>query len=468
MRGLRMTAPKAAAAAGRRRKAGRGCAAALAAVLLLAGPAAGGSAAVAAPGAGLSAEDLLARARALTAAGDYAGARAALEVAAGRGLSGHVSRRHPNERAALTAAYELALLDLDGRPGADAARGYRRLEQAAAAGYGPALRRLATDQVAGLVQPAGAAAIASGYRDLSDGGSVVASIALGDLWARGALGAPDLPAAQQYYLRAANAGSGTARRRLALVLAARGEQAQAEAVLATVETGSVFALYRNLATDLGEGRGVPADAALGERWMALAHALLPPRPPKVRAAKPVALMSARALAALSPADLEALREKAVTGDPVAAANYANAISSGLAAGTPADMVRLRSLAVAAGRDDVSRALVTAIGLASWPAPETIAAVRTLESAAEAASPPAMTALGMLYSTGGAVPPDLPQAVVWFGRAASAGDAEGAFRLGLALASGLGTGRDIESARLWLKKAAEGGQPLAAAVAAGLP
>jgi len=399
---------------------------------------------------GLSAADYIARADVLQKRGDTAGAIASLERAAQVGGSTPIGGR---------ALYLLGVADIEGRaPGANAARGYQRLEQAAARGSSAAARRLFEAQSTRRYAPSDPAGAARTYERLAKSGSTSAALALGDLHASGALGTADLAAAEQWYGRAA-ALTNNGKRRLALVRAAQGDEAGAIAALEGLTTRSLSSVYRDIANDLSRGTGVPRNAAMAARFAARADALEPPKH-KTPGPKKIPGPADIPLAALTATQVEALRAAARNGDAAAAARLADAIEAGIATGAPIEIVSLRATALAKGRTDVSDGLVRALGTAPFEAREASLAVETLLRAANGGSADAMAALGRLYAAGGPVAADLANSTRWYERAAEKGNTEAQFRTGLAYVGGLGVVADDAEARRWLGQAAGGGHPLA--------
>lgn len=403
--------------------------------------------------AGLSPDDYIIRAYALEKRGDMAGAIASLEHAAA--IAGPTSARGK-------ALYQLALYDLERRaPGANPARGWQRLEEAAYSGNKLAAQRLLAEHVAGRRKPTNVAAAAKLYQQQAAAGSNNAALLLGDLYASGALGAPNLTSAETWYARAATQ-SNNGKRRLALLRAAQNDDQGALAVLQGVQTRSVPELYRDIAQALATGAGVPRNRAAAARWAARADQLDPPKPKSAKGPGTKKPKSATgiALAALTPANIEELRRGAAAGDAASAARLADAIEAGVAPGAPQDIVKLRTTAVEKGRADVSDGLVRALGTVPPTAPAAPPAVNVLTRAAEAGSADSMAALGRLYSAGGAVKADMATSTQWYEKAAQKGNTDAQFRTGMAYAGGVGVKSDEATAKRWLGEAASGGHALA--------
>ncbi len=416
---------------------------------------------------GLSARDYIVRAYVLQQRGDTAGAYAALQAAA---------RNAGDRRDKGEALYALAVGELSGRFPGGTAEGWGNLEQAAYAGWRPAIRDLAAAQQDGRYRPRDLPRLVKAYEIAANGGSSSIAVLLGDLQRSGALGRPDPVAAERWYARAAAGDSITGTKRLAVMQAARGDEAAALATVAGLPAADRPAAYREIATALSTGVGVPRNARAAAQWAARGGVVRTARADG-RAASGTARSTGTAKAkrsqtatrgtlpglddlARSPAELARLQKAAAGGDAAASARLADAIEAGLAPGSPAEVVTLRVTAVGGGRPEVSDGLVRAVGTVAPTDPAAAAAVTTLKTAADKGSPDAMAALGRLYSSGGPVDADLATSTDWYRRAAEAGNADAQFRTGMAYSGGVGVAPDPAAARAWLQKAAAAGHPVA--------
>jgi len=82
--------------------------------------------------------------------------------------------------------------------------------------------------------------------------------------------------------------------------------------------------------------------------------------------------------------------------------------------------------------------------------------QALRSAAANGDPKAQFEVGMRFSEGRGLAPDMQQAAIWFERAASKGFQPAAYRLGSAYEKGLGVDRNPIEAKRWYRQAAEAG------------
>lgn len=419
-------------------------------------------AALAAEPQGLSARDYIVRAYVLQQRGDAAGAYAALQAA----VRNAGDRRDKGE-----ALYTLATGELSGRYPGGAARGWANLEQAAYAGWRPAIRDLAAAQQAGRYRPSDPQRLVAAYEIAANSGSSSIAVLLGDMERSGALGRPDPVAAERWYAKAAAGDSITGTKRLAVMQAARGDEAGALATVARLPPADRPSAYREIATALSTGAGVPRNARVAAQWAARGGQVRTARTEargtgkKTKRGTGPTKTASRGLPGLddlakSPAELARLQQAAAAGDAGAAARLAEAIEAGLAPGTPAEIVTLRITAVGGGRADVSDGLVRAVGTVAPTDPEAAAAVTTLKAAADKGSADAMAALGRLYSSGGPVDTDLATSTDWYRRAAEAGNADAQFRTGMAYSGGVGVPPDPAAAREWLRRAADAGHPMA--------
>ncbi len=422
-------------------------------------------AALAAEPQGLSARDYIVRAYVLQQRGDTAGAYAALQAAA---------RNAGDRRDKGEALYALAVGELSGRFPGGAAEGWANLEQAAYAGWRPAIRDLAAAQQDGRYRPRDLPRLIKAYEIAANGGSSSIAVLLGDLQRSGALGRPDPAAAERWYAKAAAGDSITGTKRLAVMQAARGDEAAALATVASLPAGDRAAAYREIATALSTGAGVPRNARAAAQWAARGGVVRTARTERGGASSKArgtgtgkrSQTAARGGLpglddlARSPAELARLQKAAAGGDAAASARLADAIEAGLAPGSPAEVVTLRVTAVGGGRPEVSDGLVRAVGTVAPTDPAAAAAVTTLKTAADKGSPDAMAALGRLYSSGGPVDADLATSTDWYRRAAEAGNADAQFRTGMAYSGGVGVAPDPAAARAWLQKAAASGHPVA--------
>jgi TPR repeat protein len=414
---------------------------------------------------GLSARDYIVRAYVLQKRGDLAGAYEALEAA----VRNAGDRRDKGE-----ALYALAQGELSGRYPGGAAKGWADLEEAAYTGWRPAIRDLATAQQDGRYRPRDPQRLVRAYEAAANGGSLSIAVLLGDMERTGALGPPDLGAAERWYAKAAAGGSVTGTKRLALVQAARGQEQAALATIATLPPADRPSAYREIATALSTGAGVPRNQRAAAAWAARGGVTRVARAEgggagkkrvQQAAGKRTQTASKRSPPGLadiakSPAELARLQRAAAGGDAAAAAVLADAIEAGLAPGSPAEIVVLRIKAVGGGRTDASDGLVRAVGTVTPDDPTAAQAVTTLKTAADKGSPDAMAALGRLYASGGPVDPDLAASTDWYRRAAEAGNADAQFRTGMAYSGGVGVPADPQAAREWLRKAASAGHPMA--------
>ena len=410
---------------------------------------------------GLSARDYIVRAYVLQQRGDAAGAYSALQAAA---------RNAGDRRDKGEALYTLATGQLAGRFPGGAAQGWANLEQAAYAGWRPAIRDLAAAQQAGRYRPSDPERLVAAYAIAANSGSSSIAVLLGDMERSGALGRPDPAAAERWYAKAAAGDSVTGTKRLALMQAARGDEPAALATVARLPPADRPSAYREIATALSTGTGVPRNARVAAEWAARGGQVRTARADargggKTKRGTGSTKTASRGVPGLddiakSPAELARLRQAAAGGDAAAAARLAEAIEAGLAPGTPAEIVGLRITAVGGGRADVSDGLVRAVGTVAPTDPEAAAAVTTLKAAADKGSADAMAALGRLYSSGGPVDADLATSTDWYRRAAEAGNADAQFRTGMAYSGGVGVAPDPAAARAWLRRAAEAGHPMA--------
>lgn len=416
------------------------------------------AAAVAEPS-GLSARDYIVRAYVLQQRGDAAGAYEALRAA----VRNAGDRRDKGE-----ALYALATGTLAGRFPGGAAEAWADLEEAAYAGWRPAIRDLAAAQQAGRYRPRDPARLAKAYEIAANSGSSSIAVLLGDMARTGALGPADPAAAERWYAKAAAGNSVTGTKRLAVMQAARGDEAAALATVARLPPADRPSAYREIATALSTGDGVPRNTRAAAAWAArggiVKTARSEARGGTSRSTRG-ATASGRSLPGLDdiaarPAELARLQRAAAAGDAAAAARLAEAIEAGLAPGTPAEIVKLRITAVAGGRNDVSDGLVRAVGTVAPTEAAAAEAVTTLKTAADKGSADAMAALGRLYTSGGPVDPDLATSTDWYRRAAEAGNADAQFRTGMAYVGGVGVEADPEAARDWLRRAAAAGHPVA--------
>lgn len=422
-------------------------------------------AALAAEPQGLSARDYIVRAYVLQQRGDAAGAYAALQAAA---------RNAGDRRDKGEALYTLAVGELSGRFPGGAAQGWANLEQAAYAGWRPAIRDIAAAQQAGRYRPRDLPRLAKAYEIAANTGSSSIAVLLGDMARSGALGRPDPVAAERWYAKAAAGDSVTGTKRLAVMQAARGDEAAALATVAGLPPADRPSAYREIATALSTGAGVPRNARAATQWAARGGVVRTART-EARGASDKARGTGTGKRsqtatrgtlpglddlARSPAELARLQKAAAGGDAAAAARLADAIEAGLAPGSPAEVVTLRVTAVGGGRADVSDGLVRAVGTVAPTDPAAATAVTTLKAAADKGSPDAMAALGRLYSSGGPVDADLATSTDWYRRAAEAGNADAQFRTGMAYSGGIGVAPDPAAARTWLQKAAAAGHPMA--------
>jgi TPR repeat protein len=435
-------------------------AATLVVAALLAAPLPAATAA-AEPG-GLSARDYIVRAYVLQKRGDAAGAYEALRAA----VRNAGDRRDKGE-----ALYALATGEIAGRFPGGAAQGWADLEEAAYAGWRPAIRDLAAAQLAGRYRPSDPARLAKAYAVAANSGSISVAVLLGDMERSGALGRADPAAAERWYARAAAGDSVTGAKRLAVMQAARGDEAAALATVARLPAADRPAAYREIAAALQNGTGVPRNARAAAAWAARGGQVRTTRTARAepRASAPgkrtAATSSRRSLPGLDdlaarPEEQARLRQAAAAGDAAAAARLADAIEAGLVAGSPAEIVTLRVKAVSAGRADVSDGLVRAVGTVPPADPAAAEAVTALKTAADKGSADAMAALGRLYTSGGPVEADVATSTDWYRRAAEAGNADAQFRTGMAYAGGVGVPADPATAKTWLRKAAEAGHPVA--------
>lgn len=415
-------------------------------------------AALAAEPQGLSARNYIVRAYVLQQRGDAAGAYAALQAAA---------RNAGDRRDKGEALYTLAVGELSGRFPGGAAQGWANLEQAAYAGWRPAIRDLAAAQQDGRYRPRDLPRLVKAYEIAANSGSSSIAVLLGDMQRSGALGRPDPAAAERWYAKAAAGNSITGTKRLAVMQAARGDEAAALATVAGLPAADRPSAYREIATALSTGAGVPRNTRAAAQWAARggvvrtarAEQRATTRTKRSETASRTSLPGLDDLAR-SPAELARLQKAAAGGDAAAAARLADAIEAGLAPGSPAEVVTLRVTAVGGGRADVSDGLVRAVGTVAPTDPAAAAAVTTLKTAADKGSPDAMAALGRLYSSGGPVDADLTTSTDWYRRAAEAGNTDAQFRTGMAYSGGVGVAPDPAAARTWLQKAAAAGHPMA--------
>jgi TPR repeat protein len=414
---------------------------------------------------GLSARDYIVRAYVLQQRGDAAGAYEALQAAA---------RNAGDRRDKGEALYTLATGELSGRFPGGAAKGWATLEQAAYAGWRPAIRDLAAAQQAGRYRPSDLPRLVKAYEIAASSGSGSIAVLLGDLQRSGALGRPDAAAAERWYAKAAAGDSITGGKRLAVMQAARGDETAALATVARLPAADRPAAYREIATALATGAGVPRNARAAAQWAARGGVVRTARADGRAASgksrstgstKRNETASRRGLPGLddlatSPEALARLQRAAASGDAAAAARLADAIEAGLAAGSPAEIVTLRITAVGGGRPDVSDGLVRAVGTVAPTDPAAATAVTTLKTAADKGSADAMAALGRLYTSGGPVDADLTVSTDWYRRAAEAGNADAQFRTGMAYSGGVGVPTDPAAARQWLQRAAAAGHLVA--------
>jgi hypothetical protein len=419
-------------------------------------------AAVAAEPAGLSARDYIVRAYVLQKRGDAAGAYEALRAA----VRNAGDRRDKGE-----ALYALATGVLAGRFPGGKAEAWADLEAAAYAGWRPAIRDLAAAQLAGRYRPSDPARLAKAYAIAADSGSSSVAVLLGDMARSGALGRPDPAAAERWYAKAAAGDSVTGTKRLAVMQAARGDEAAALATVARLPAADRPSAYREIATALSTGAGVPRNARAAAAWAARGGQVRTTRTARTETRgaasgkRTATAASRRSLPGLDdlatrPEERVRLQQAAAAGDVAAAARLADAIEAGLVAGSPAEIVTLRIKAVAGGRAEASDGLVRAVGTVPPADPAAAEAVTTLKAAADKGSADAMAALGRLYTSGGPVEPDVATSTGWYRRAAEAGNADAQFRTGLAYSGGLGVPADPAEAKAWLRKAADAGHPVA--------
>lgn len=407
---------------------------------------------------GLSASDYIVRAYVLQKRGDIAGAYEALQAAV---------RNAGDLRLKGEALYALAVGELSGRFPGGPAQGWANLEEAAYTGWRPAIRDLAAAQEAGRYRPRDVPRLVRAYESAANSGSASIAVVLGDMYRTGEIGPPDPAAAERWYAMAAAADSVTGTKRLALMQAAGGDEAGALATIARLPPADRPSAYRDIARALTTGDGVPRNPRLASAWAARGGIVRTARTQRTKSSssKRSETASKRSVPGLDniskdPAALARLQALAASGDPAAAEKLAEAIESGLAPGSPAEVVKLRITAVGGGLTEASDALVRSVGTVPSSDPSAAEALTTLKTAADKGSPDAMAALGRLYSSGGPVEPDLSASTEWYRRAAEAGNTDAQFRTGMAYSGGVGVPQDPAAARTWLRKAADGGHPLA--------
>ncbi len=90
--------------------------------------------------------------------------------------------------------------------------------------------------------------------------------------------------------------------------------------------------------------------------------------------------------------------------------------------------------------------------------EPLGALEAQREIAEAGNLDAQFLLGGMYAGGEGMPPDYPQALTWWRRAAGQGHPGAQFNLGVMYAKGKGVTQDYEAAMEWYRLAAEQGDP----------
>lgn len=327
---------------------------------------------------------------------------------------------------------------------------------------------------AGDVSPALRSAVAA-YRagDLVTAESSLRALAPTDADAAAWLGAIMLERGLQrdglrLIQRSADSGSAEGAHRLALVFAQgdggtpRNEARAVELFGQAAEKGHQRAQL-NLGMLYLRGQGVTRDVIQARAWLEKAAASGDPYALYVlgrameESAGPVGADSVRA------ANL--YRQAAEKGHPLAALRYGMALADG--AGVKRDVVAAQRWLIHAQQSGVPEAALALADMAArTPATRDKAmnekilksAITWLEVAAHAGVPSAQFKLANAYFAGAGVTRDLPQAQLWYGRAAQQGQTEAQNAFGILLVNGAAGAADPVEGYKWLLLAERGGHP----------
>lgn len=140
--------------------------------------------------------------------------------------------------------------------------------------------------------------------------------------------------------------------------------------------------------------------------------------------------------------------------------YAASDVGQIKSGVPFDNIDPKS-AVPACEDAVrkypdSNRLTFELGRSYWKSGDFGAALGRFRQAAGLGYPPAMNAIGSMYSDGSGVPKDDGEAVNWYRKAAGRDDIGGQLNLGFMYENGRGVHRDYVAALRWYRRAADQG------------
>jgi TPR repeat protein len=160
--------------------------------------------------------------------------------------------------------------------------------------------------------------------------------------------------------------------------------------------------------------------------------------------------------ALTVGDLQAVEEKAATGDPEAQTMLALSYHSGVLLKQD-DAQAISLLHKAADRGymaaEESLGIFSEAGI-GMPQPAPADAINWYEKAVQHGSLDAATNIALMYANGKGVSKDAAQAVTWFRRGAEGGDASAQYNLALMYERGEGVPKDYREAIRWLTAAAD--------------
>ncbi len=370
-----------------------------------------------------------------------------VETKARRALAGNLAKRGQNSAALLQQEKLVVLGDRDALKqigDAISKRGYR---------------------------PSDPAALASALELSAKGGSVTASVALGDLLRQANVpsGAIRQQDPQFWYASAAEKGSTAARRRLVDIAATKGDE-KTVSQLASLDTGKPATdTYKRLAKSFDAGTdGFPRDIRKADRYWQLAGGRPAPKIKKAKAEPKPKDEIKVAIKALPKAKSQAERKQIIAfldnaanrGDARAAYALARYFTP-KGARPGAQALKYYSIAAANGEKKAVDEVVSGTVLPNAGNELSSSMVSSLEKAAAKGNAEAAFGLAQMYLNGTAVTADTTKSTKWLRRAAELGSAEAQFRLGVMLAQKEDTKIAAEG-KDWLNRAARNGNKSAKA------